>query len=646
MASLSEIESYKGDAALGAGSPVVAKTDFDAINRAGEQWALQKVAAAKNIFDQKIADRDKMYNMFAQGQISTGNIDPNDRSKVVEPALKEVNDAYEKWMSAGVNDKEAYMNYQKAHTKYQDVVTHAQSRYKSKNDYDQALQNAKTEKEKKDIIAFRDEQTKKPFDQFFDPYVKAIDHDPNYVTSDEVSNIGWGGATAGTGVISKAEQKPLQSNTVNQDVSHGTSVMQTPQQRVSTTVKTGAKGVPTKSTTVTTSPAKELKGKEFVTSPDDIYYDKEKGLAFVKQPTSTYNFDAVKQHLGKEWVEMKEGTDNINESVKAFENAGGDTQKEIIDGIKNAIVKYNEEVGEGGKKIDIDPEKIAAPTGQKDQFGNQKYKLSGSVSPYEYAALLNLASQKSFKKGGWIEDKDLTASMQSAQKEKDLVAHQKDMSNIGWERVHNQAKLNQAKMNALSGEDVNPYLEKQWNGNFKAQGSLSTSMPNTSTIPMVTFGNNGKIDLFKPIGGKPVYQIGEYNSTDKTYDRSKPSLIKPDKIVEYEGGSYDHVFMKDGKSVSFGDLTSGYPKYVSELKKAGLKDSDIGDMSEYITSLIENKKSGWQVALKGADHTLTKDEWMAAQRALSNKLTKSKQQGIFQGIMSDTEETQDNSDDQ
>lgn len=645
MASLSEIESYKGDAALGAGSPVVAKTDFDAINRAGEQWALQKVAAAKNIFDQKIRDRDILYQMFSDGQVSTGNIDVDDRKKVVEPALKDLNDAYEKYATSGINDKEAYMDYLKAHTKYKDIVAHAQSRYASQNKYDEAIGNAKTETERKAIIEFKNKEKEKPFDQFLDPYVRAIDHDPNAVINDEG---GWVGTTVGDKSISSEEQKPLQSNTYNTNLANGGTPMMMPsQQRVSTTVKTGAKGVPTKSTTITNLPPKEMKGKEFVSDPkNDIYYDKERGLAFVKQPTTTYNFDAIKQKFGKEWVEMKEGTDNINESVKAFENAGGDTQKEIIDGIKNAIVKYNEEVGEGGKKIDIDPEKIAAPTGQKDQFGNQKYKLSGSVSPYEYAALLNLASQKSFKRGGWVEDKDLTASMQAAQKEKDLVAHQKDMSNIGWERVHNQAKLNQAKMNALSGEDVNPYLEKQWNGNFKAQGSLSTSMPNTSTIPMVTFGNNGKIDLFKPIGGKPVYQIGEYNSTDKTYDRSKPSLIKPDKIVEYEGGSYDHVFMKDGKSVSFGDLTSGYPKYVSELKKAGLKDSDIGDMSEYITSLIENKKSGWQVALKGADHTLTKDEWMAAQRALSNKLTKSKQQGIFQGIMSDTEETQDNSDDQ
>lgn len=414
MASLSEIEGYKPQAELGAGNSVLpTKTSFDAINRAGEIWALQKVATAKNIFDQKIKDRDNMYDLFSKGQISTGNIDPNDRTKYVEPALKEVNDAYEKWMNAGVNDKQAYMDYQNAHTKYADIVTHTQSRYKSLNDYDQALQKAKTETEKKAIIDFRKKQTEKPFDQFLDPYVVAIDHKPNIGISDEINNIGWSGAATGNNEISTAEQKPLQSNTVNQDVARGTSsVVSQPNVSKSVTTKKDAKGNIIKSETVKSSPSKKTE------RSGDPVQNRTTGLWGYNLPSNTYNFEAVKQHLGTMWAEMKEGTDDINESVKAFENAGGDTQKEIIDGIKNAIVKYNSEVGEGGRKIDIDPDKIVIPTGQKDKFGNVKYDLSRDVSPYEYVALQNLAAQKSFKKdGAWLYDKDLTASMQKAQEE-------------------------------------------------------------------------------------------------------------------------------------------------------------------------------------------------------------------------------------
>jgi len=341
------------------------------------------------------------------------------------------------------------------------------------------------------------------------------------------------------------------------------------QQRISTTVKTGAKGVPTKSTTITNLPPKEMKGKEFVSDPkNDIYYDKERGLAFVKQPTTTYSFDAIKQKFGKEWVEMKEGTDNINESVKAFENAGGDTQKEIIDGIKNAIVKYNEEVGEGGKKIDIDPEKIAVPLpNQKDQFGNQKYALSKNVSPYEYAALLNLASQKTFKKGGWIEDKDLTASMQKNEEEKNKFL----LKAMEGEQARAKIKLESA---LTEGREIDKE-KRMGNALLLAANGIDKVAKEHGQVVTATGGlKKINLALTQPqlaafaTAGKTTSTIKEAEGSETETTSQSEAKKVPDLVQKNPDGTYTVMHYRkkdqDGKKITEFDK-NGNPKIDEEL---------------------------------------------------------------------------------
>ena len=126
MASLGELQSYTGNAGLGAGSAagsvLPTKTDFDAVNRAGEMWALQKVNANKAIFDQKIKDRDYQRKLFEEGQIKVGQHLDTDQ-KYITDAQKEVNDAYEKFVKAPPSDTKALQEYQNAHTKYADIIT-------------------------------------------------------------------------------------------------------------------------------------------------------------------------------------------------------------------------------------------------------------------------------------------------------------------------------------------------------------------------------------------------------------------------------------------------------------------------------------------------------------------------------------------
>jgi hypothetical protein len=425
MASLSEIRGYQGNAGLGGGDIMPTKTDFDAINRAGELWALQKVNANKNIFDQKVKDRDYKRDLFEKGQIKVGNHLPEDQ-KIISDSQKELNDAYEKFVQAPPSDTKAFQEYQNAHTKYSDIVTKAQENYATKFQYDKEIAAEPVKSKQEAMIKHRDAEMAKGFYAMKDPYQKAIDYDPELHRGQDINNVAWGGGVSSP--KSSVTGMGATSATPSGSASSGAIPSGLPTQNLTTTtVKTDKKG--DKSTTVSSKqvPVKAAKGEVEATSKD-IEIDPKTGFVYRNLPTNIYNRKAVDLYARKEYFAMDKNKDNMDDDINAFHAADAQTQEKIVQHIAEQIQRYNEQVGkEIGDVIPLTADDIAVKINEKDPSGQDKYALK--ISPAQYFALQNLASQGAFKTGGKVLDENLTKEYENrrASKEKEAIEWYKAM---------------------------------------------------------------------------------------------------------------------------------------------------------------------------------------------------------------------------
>ncbi len=314
--------------------------------------------------------------------------------------------------------------------------------------------------------------------------------------------------------------------------------------------------------------------------------------------------------------------------------------KNIVDFTNQRIGQYNQEKGlQPGQNGYVKPIVIGTDIVQ-DPAG--KFHINMPTS--EFAAKTALASID----GPYVSrqtdfNKDIGNYLLAAKKEKDANA-------LGWARLAAQNKLNQAKIKAMLPEDVTPFLKNEWNKNL--QGQLSASGTNTiggkkdlvktnlnKSIPanesMVLFSfKGGKPDILEPIDSKPIYQLGQMK--DGVLDQSIPNQLKPDKIVGYKGGYYQPIYFDaTGNRLTKDGMAQGYGEFVRTAKKAGYKASDLPNFDDYIKSQL--KDGTFKYGMQGAKQLLTEEEYIGAQQAISNMLTKSKQQGIFSGIFSESE---------
>ncbi len=133
MATAVELISNKGDKNLGFGSnadiPMSYGEDLDVINKTASQLQLMRAAFNKQMFDQKVADRDNMIKAIDEGQIKVGNVLQKD-DPVVNKALESVTDAYANMMKGGgLNNIELVRKYKDAVQQAKSTVTQAQTRF-------------------------------------------------------------------------------------------------------------------------------------------------------------------------------------------------------------------------------------------------------------------------------------------------------------------------------------------------------------------------------------------------------------------------------------------------------------------------------------------------------------------------------------
>jgi hypothetical protein len=127
---MANILDYQGNAGLGIGStpgataPLGPNDNLKNIDAIGRDVMLLDAERNTKIFQQKIADRDNLTKLILDNQVSAGEIDPK-YHKEYDDAQKGLIDAYHEW-GGNPNDVEGYRKYQEAHTKLQDVATHAQ----------------------------------------------------------------------------------------------------------------------------------------------------------------------------------------------------------------------------------------------------------------------------------------------------------------------------------------------------------------------------------------------------------------------------------------------------------------------------------------------------------------------------------------
>lgn len=620
---------YKGSSGLGSNPniPAVASNpNLDTINKMGEDAMLLSAQRNLHIFNQKISDRDAMIEMLHKGQLTAGEILPEDR-KHYDAAEKKQIDAFHAIKDR--NDLGAIEDYEKSSRELSDLVVHAQSRV-----LQDKINKVEVSKEQNPFLRKRkqeeyDDQRKNDFWQMINPLGAVFQFSKDYNNDlSEGSIVGLGTPSQPTDNVIKQTGATTAPGAVGMGVSNGRN--QTTQR---TTTKTTSGKPSTITQTQTTSPEKPIKGiepvdgqivkgadgKTYEISGNRIDFNKilDNANSMIYNPEQEPYWHNL-EHLnilekGMPIFQSKPVLDTYVKRAQEYMAVTGDVNNNTLKNLTGVVnVDKGEQVLPGTRPIAIIHD------------GQLKMNISSS----ELAAIDRLSkipAYASFSKK-WREDMDKFNL--ATQTEDEKARHNKAMEGANWAKVNAMMKLNDAKISALQPEDVAPFFKNQWISNFTGQKSPIPSTINANeSMPIFSF-KNGKMDLLPPIGGTPIYANKD--------DKYKP-LNSNSKPIGYEGGTYEKVlFDNTGKRVNMEDVTDSYGDYKRKALAQGSKNSDIYSLNDYINNAI--KKGGLSYAMKGANQMITQDEYIAGQQALSNLYTKQKQQGIFNGIINDNSE--------
>src|SRR4029077_18705911 len=120
---------YTGDAGLGLGSnadiPVSPAGPLETTNQTIRDVALRDSQKNMLIYQQRVKDRDKLYELLDSGEVKLGDTLERDMP-VVNSALDKQSEAFNDWMKKGLQDRDGAMAYKKATREAQQAVTQAQ----------------------------------------------------------------------------------------------------------------------------------------------------------------------------------------------------------------------------------------------------------------------------------------------------------------------------------------------------------------------------------------------------------------------------------------------------------------------------------------------------------------------------------------
>jgi hypothetical protein len=173
---MATVTDYTGNAGLGFGANDIG---FNVGNLSGVNQAIRDVQLAdidqnNRLFQQKLKDRDNLYQLLATNQVQSGKITDEDR-KVFDEAERRQQDAYRS--IRGANDSQGLERYYKATNDLRNITTQAQARYIGLTELEKEAASKTLPSEQKAWQSHISNQINKPFWDTVDPYQQTLKND-------------------------------------------------------------------------------------------------------------------------------------------------------------------------------------------------------------------------------------------------------------------------------------------------------------------------------------------------------------------------------------------------------------------------------------------------------------------------------------
>lgn len=594
----SELLNYTGTAELGAGSgaAVVGTGDNNVINQTNRD--LMMINHENNVmkWQQKQKDREKELAAIDAGQVQTGEILPQDR-KIVEGEQKKADDAYYKMITITDKGSDAYkkaaIDYQSQLKKTKDAAVWGQYRFlgRTKLLQDKAGLSLKEDQDK--VQSHIDEEDKQDFyNGQYAPYQKSLDYD-----ADKIINDGWEGVN------------PTPSATTNRQ-----------------TVKTSPDGKQTVTDTKTTAPLKGAKGAAAVpVTGEDVstsIIKKDDGKVY-QVTQSKIDFDNIRRNQLAKYTEGAGSFENQKLHLEAVQSLPDAQYEEYANHIITRAADYdNDKQLEPGDPDYIDVKSLASklgidPTTAKRIPGSKIMLTTPDFAAY--TALAGYNGSYAPKTETFLKDEsefDLKKGLNDAN-----IFYKNAIGNAALRKANAYANHLAAKVKAIKAiEEQDKFFDEIYNRNLTAQTSLIEGAPKT----------NGKVN-FAPIQAQkslPVF----------TFDGNNPKQLKPigstdildnsGHIIGYNGGHYDQEYRKNGKPLLPQQIADEYKDFTEKNPKQVLDQLGIHSFDDYLKASIDNDI--YDVKLIGENGSTDKKLSKAALKAISNKVTKKDQEGVFE----------------
>lgn len=597
-----ELLSYTGNSGLaqGSGSPVVGAGDNNVINQTNRD--LMMINHENNVmkWQQKQKDREAELKAIDAGQVETGDILPQDR-KVVDDAQKKADDSFYKMVTITDKGSDAYkkaaIDYKSQLKATKDAATWAQYR---KQGRDKLLQDKSgmTLKEDQDKVQQHiDEQDKQGFyDGQYTPYQKSLDYDAGKIISD-----GWEGVSP-TGASTYAKK----------------------------VTKVGPDGKETVTNTQTNAPLKGVKGQQAVSAGTGTPTAEDSSTSIVKRDGKVYSvtqnkvdFDKIKQNQLQSYTEGAGAFENQKMHLQAVQSLPDAQYEDYANHILTKVAQFdNDNQYQIGDPKYLDVKDLASKLGIDTTTGKRIPGSKIMLSTPDFAAYTALAAYNGSyapKTETFLKDEsefDLKKGLNDAN-----IFYKNALGTAALRKANAYAAHLGAKIKAIkSTEEQDKFIDNLYNRNLTAQKSLITGAPNApgkvnfapidaqNSLPVLTFdGNNPK--QLKPIGSTDIVDNAGH-------------------IIGYKGGHWNQEYQKNGKSLTPQQVADEYKDFLKNTPAVTVKKLGINSYDDYLKEAINNEI--YDVKLIGENGSTDRKLSKAALKAISNKVTKKDQEGVFE----------------
>lgn len=611
----SQILSYTGDKNLGLGSnadiPAIdTSANLNPIMEAGRTAMLLNHENNIKLYDQKIADRDKLYGLLDQGLVSPKDLNALEEDRPVLTRLKDRSKEafFDMINKGGLNNPKAYAEYRDQIKNYNDAAINANARYLGIKQLEQEKGNEVLKSHQDAYQNHINKQLQKGIYGVVDPYQKSLDFD-----HDKMNALSLKNALVTAGQISPDQ---TQQNATTKYSS--TTVKRDKQGNLIPTTKVTVKEAPIKQPATTGKQPLALSG--ISVKPDGTLNE------FSETPEKHIDYGTILANTTDAYLHDEEQQQYQNMWKGYFESGDPYSAKAGIDHANERINQYNQERGLTASDKDfVSPFVIGKDVSIDPATG----KVKINISTPEFQAKMALASVDGsyVQKPQAIFNKDI--GNYNIQKQKadtdDFYKHAMAGAANTKARAY-AANLHQQMKFRKTEQDQDNFLDEIYTRNIgqqpliKGEGNSKVSLAPieaNNSLPMFTLDGKTPKQLI-PIGAKPIYSEESY----KDDGTGKKELKIGSKPTHYEGGYYQPEYILNGRTLTPDNIRDNYLNF----KKIAGKNWD-GSMEDYLK--LQIGKSNYDVRIKGANGATDRGLSLAAQRLISNQGTKKGQTAIF-----------------